>query len=268
MPSAKPDDSGHRAGSPSAPARALAATTGLVVCTIPTFNEAENILPLARELMAFGPQVQVLVIDDHSPDGTWRVVEEALASEPRLFLLHRTQEKGRGRAGRDGFVEALRMGARIVIEMDADHSHQPSFVPTLIERLDRRGAEVGLVLGSRGAPGGKDAQRGRARQLLTLAANLYIRLLLGVHVKDCNSGFRCWRAETLRAIEVEKTFSPGSAIVQELLFKTARKKIGIAEMPIEFRNRLHGESTLTLRILFQGYTTVLKLRWLAITGRL
>lgn len=247
---------------------ALPAATGRVVCTIPTYNEAENILPLARELLALGPQVQVLVIDDHSPDGTWRVVEAAREHEPRLALLHRTADKGRGRAGRDGFVEALRMGAHIVIEMDADHSHQPRYVPALIERLGRRGAEVGLVLGSRGVPGGKDAHRGVARQLLTRAANLYIRLLLGVSVHDCNSGFRCWRADTLRAIEVEKTFSAGPAIVQELLFKTARKRIGIAEVPIEFTNRLHGQSTLTLRILLQGYTAVLKLRWLAFTGRI
>jgi dolichol-phosphate mannosyltransferase len=268
MSSAAQHDSGPSADPPPESAPALPATTGRVVCTIPTFNEAENILPLARELLALGPQVQVLVVDDDSPDGTWRVVERARAGEPRLFLLHRTTERGRGSAGRDGFVEALRMGARIVIEMDADHSHRPSFVPALVERLDRRGAEVGLVLGSRGAPGGKDAQRGRARQLLTLAANLYIRALLGVRVRDGNSGFRCWRAETLRAIEVEKTFSRGAAIVQELLYKTARRRIGIAEVPIEFENRLHGESTLTWRTLVRGYTTVIALRWMAITGRI
>ncbi len=243
-------------------------SSGLVVCTVPTYNEAANILPLAEELLALGDEFEVLVIDDHSPDGTWKIVEEAAASEPRLHLLHRTSDKGRGAAGRAGFVEALRMGAKIVIEMDADHSHQPKFIPQMIARLERRGEEVGLVLGSRGVAGGRDAERGLLRQLLTKCANLYIRVLLGVPVIDCNSGFRCWRADTLRAIQVDQAFSIGPAIVQELLFKTAAKKIGIAEIPIEFANRLHGQSTLTLRILLQGYTTVLKLRWLAITGRI
>jgi dolichol-phosphate mannosyltransferase len=244
----------------------IPASLGCVVCTLPTYNEAENILPLAYELLALGPEVYVLVIDDDSPDGTWCVVAEAAQGEPRLRLLHRKSDRGRGRAGRDGFVEALRMGARIVVEMDADHSHQPQFVPLLIERLKRRGFEVGLVLGSRHVAGGKDADRGLLRQTLTKLANQYIRVLLGVTVRDCNSGFRCWRAETLRAIRVESTFSQGPAIVQELLFKTARARIGIAEVPIEFQNRLHGQSTLTLRVLLQGYTAVLKLRWLAFTG--
>lgn len=238
-----------------------------IVCTVPTYNEAGNIEPLAKELIGLGPTVRVLVIDDHSPDGTWKLVEEMGESEPRIRCLHRTEDKGRGRSGRDGFVEALAMGADIVIEMDADFSHQPSYIPALIERL-RADDKTGLVLGSRGVAGGKDADRGFLRQLITKGANLYIRLLLGVPVRDCNSGFRCWDAKTLRAIDVGSTFSAGPAIVQELLFKTARAGIGIGEVPIAFVNRFEGESTLTLRILLTGYATVLKLRWMAITGKL
>ncbi|HVS17421.1 MAG TPA: polyprenol monophosphomannose synthase [Planctomycetota bacterium] len=242
-----------------------------VVCTVPTYNEAENIVPLARELLALGPEFEVLVVDDDSPDGTWRLVEEERAREPRLHLLRRTNERGRGAAGRDGFVAALDMGADVVIEMDGDFSHQPRFVPALLARLeepDAGGREVGLVLGSRAVRGGSDRDRGALRQLVTRAANLYIRLLLGVPVHDCNSGFRCWRSSTLEAIDVAATFSRGPAIVQELLFKTARAGIGMAEVPIEFVDRVRGESTLTLRILAQGYTTVLGLRWMALRGRL
>jgi dolichol-phosphate mannosyltransferase len=238
------------------------------VCTLPTYNESANILPLARELLALGPDFHVLVIDDNSPDGTWKIVGEAARSEPRLHLLHRTRDKGRGNAGREGFVEALKMGAAIVVEMDADFSHQPRFVPALIERLKTGGDSLGLVLGSRAVEGGLDADRGLTRRLITKAANLYIRLLLGVRVRDCNSGFRCWRRETLERIRVEEAFSPGPAIVQELLFKTARAGIGIAEVPIEFANRLHGQSTLTVRTLLSGYTAVLKLRWMSLCGRL
>src|SRR5262245_54813422 len=153
-----------------------------IVCTLPTFNEAANILPLCRGLLALGPDLRVLVVDDNSPDGTWKLVAEAGLAEPRLLVLRRTIDRGRGRAGRDGFVEALRLSADVVVEMDADHSHQPRYVPALVARLLDESAPVGLVLGSRAVAGGLDADRGLARRLLTRAANLYIRVLLGVRV--------------------------------------------------------------------------------------
>jgi dolichol-phosphate mannosyltransferase len=261
-----PGSSGSEMRTPSDPP--CHPTAARVVCTLPTYNESRNILPLVRDLLALGPSFQVIVIDDDSPDGTWRIVGEAAQHEPRLRLLHRTRDKGRGNAGREGFVEALKMGASIVVEMDADFSHQPRFVPALIARLEEGPGPVGLVLGSRAVEGGLDADRGLTRRMITKAANLYIRVLLGVSVRDCNSGFRCWKRETLERINVREAFSPGPAIVQELLFKTARAGIGIAEVPIEFSNRLHGQSTLTVRTLLSGYTAVLKLRWMSLCGRL
>lgn len=246
----------------------LANQEAAIVCTVPTYNEADCILDLCRELLALGPNVQVLVIDDDSPDGTWKLVEEAGQAEPRISVLHRTEDRGRGRAGREGFLRALEMGAEIVIEMDADFSHHPRFIPSMVERLNQAGSEVGLVLGSRAVEGGTDNDRSFARQWVTRLANGYIRVLLGVPVSDCNSGFRCWRRSTLERIDVDKTFSPGPAIVQELLFKTARAGIPIAEVPIEFIDRVRGESTLNMGILLQGYTMVLRLRWMAICGKL
>ncbi len=239
-----------------------------VVVTVPTYNEAGNVGPLLDQLLALGPGFHVVVIDDDSPDGTWRIVAERAAADPRVHLIHRTADRGRGRSGRDGFVRALAMGARVVIEMDADLSHRPSYIPGMIRRLNGGPTPVGLVLGSRATDGGKDADRGALRRWITRVANLYIRVVLGVSVRDCNSGFRAWKRETLEAIRVAETFSPGPAIVQELLFKTARAGIGVAEVPIEFQNRLHGESTLTFRLLLQGYFTVLKLRWMSWTGRI
>src|SRR5258708_22477308 len=168
-----------------------------VVCTLPTYNEAQNILPLAREILALGPDFRVLVMDDDSPDGTWKLVEEAARTEPRLGLLHRTQDKGRGRSGRDGFARALALGADVVVEMDADFSHQPRFIPELVRALGPDGSPQGLVLGSRAVAGGMDADRGWTRRLITKLANLYIRIVLGVGVHDCNSGFRSWRPSTL-----------------------------------------------------------------------
>lgn len=255
-----------QAPSPSSPGSDLPK----VVCTVPTYNEAENIVDLTRELLALGPNFEVLVIDDDSPDGTWKLVAAESESEPRVHLLHRTTDRGRGRSGRDGFVRALELGADIVVEMDADFSHHPRFIPAMLASLNTpaNGSEIGLVLGSRAVSGGSDADRGALRQFVTVLANLYIRILLGVPVKDCNSGFRMWRASTLRRIRVEQTFSPGPAIVQELLYKTARAKIPIREVPIEFKDRVRGESTLTLRILMQGYTTVLELRGMALLGKL
>ncbi len=243
-----------------------------IVCTVPTYNEAENIVELTHALLALGPRVEVLVIDDDSPDGTWKLVAEEARRDPRVHLLHRTSDRGRGRSGRDGFCRALELGADAVVEMDADFSHHPRFVPAMLAALEAdpaAGSEpVGLVLGSRAVEGGSDSDRSAPRRFVTVLANLYIRLLLGVPVKDCNSGFRVWRASTLRRIRVEETFSPGPAIVQELLFKTARARIPIREVPIEFKDRVRGESTLTLRILMQGYTTVLRLRWMALCGKL
>lgn len=239
-----------------------------VVVTVPTFNEAGNIELLIDELLALGPGFHVLVIDDDSPDGTWRIVGERAAREPRVELMHRRTDRGRGRSGRDGFVRALAIGAPVVIEMDADMSHHPRYIPDMIRRLNGGSPPVGLVLGSRATAGGKDADRGAARRAITLLANAYIRIVLGVPVRDCNSGFRAWKRETLERIHVEDTFSAGPAIVQELLFKTARAGIGIAEVPIEFQNRLHGESTLTFRKLLMGYFTVLKLRYHSWIGRI
>ncbi|MBL8862794.1 MAG: glycosyltransferase [Planctomycetes bacterium] len=239
-----------------------------VVVTVPTYNESQNVGPLLDELLALGPGFHVIVIDDDSPDGTWRLVAERAARDPRVHLIHRRADRGRGRSGRDGFVAAIALGPEVVVEMDADLSHQPRYIPQLIRRLHGGPTPVGLVLGSRGAPGGKDADRGLARRAITKLANLYIRVVLGVPVRDCNSGFRAWKRETLERIRVAETFSAGPAIVQELLFKTARAGIGIAEVPIEFQNRRHGASTLTFGKLLTGYFTVLELRWKSLTGRL
>lgn len=239
-----------------------------VVVTVPTYNESGNIGILIDELLALGPGFHVLVVDDDSPDGTWRIVAERAQQDARVELLHRREDRGRGRSGRDGFVRALEIGAPVVVEMDADLSHQPKYIPDMIRRLNGGPTPVGLVLGSRATGGGKDADRGALRRVITKLANLYIRIVLGIHVRDCNSGFRAWKRTTLERIAVGETFSAGPAIVQELLFKTARAEIGIAEVPIEFQNRRHGESTLTIGKLLTGYVTVLKLRYLSLIGRI
>jgi dolichol-phosphate mannosyltransferase len=239
-----------------------------VLVTVPTYNESENIAELVAAILRELPHCDVLVVDDHSPDGTWKLVEGLSAAEPRVHLLHRTSDKGRGHAGRAGFVWGLERGYDVLFEMDADFSHPPRYLPQMLARLDQPGAEVGLVLGSRGVAGGSDADRGGLRRLITLAANLYIRIALGISVRDCNSGFRAWRAEALRAAGVATAFSSGPSLVQELLYKAVRARVRVAEIGIEFIDRRRGTSTLNMRLLLRGYFTVLKLRWMALTGRL
>ncbi len=255
--------------SPKAPALPASARGLSIVCMVPTYDEVENILLLARELLALGPEVSVLVVDDDSPDGTWKLVRDA--GEPRLALLHRTTDRGRGSAGRAGYARALELGADLVVEMDADFSHHPRFVPAMVARMLEPlddGSEVGLVLGSRGVSGGTDLDRGVLRRWITLLANFYIRTTLGVRTRDCNSGFRCWRRSTLERIDVGGLREVGPAIVQETLFKTARAGIAIAEVPIEFVDRERGDSTLTIAILLRSLGIVMLLRLRAMTGRL
>jgi len=249
---------------------AKATTLRNVVVTVPTWNEALNVESLVAALLALNGEAspyvyEVLVADDDSPDGTWQLVARQCELDMRVHLLHRKSDRGRGRAGREAFLKALDMGADAVIEMDADFSHPPRYIPEMVSKLD---AGYDLVLGSRGVAGGKDLGRPLTRRSVTKLANLYIRLLLGLTVRDCNSGFRAWRASALRAIRVEKTVSHGPAIVQELLFKAARARLAICEIPIEFVERERGESSLTLRKLMQGYWMVLRLRWWALTGKL
>ncbi len=236
-----------------------------IVVTVPTWNESQNVGPLLDALLALGERYQVLVADDDSPDGTWKLVARRAEHDGRVHLLHRRTDRGRGLAGRAAFLKALEMGCDAAIEMDADFSHPPRFIPPMVAKLEEG---YDLVLGSRGVAGGKDLGRPLFRRVVTKLANLYIRVVLGLSVRDCNSGFRAWRASALRAVRVEETVSPGPAIVQELLFKARRAGLRIHEVPIEFVERERGTSTLTLRKLLQGYWMVLRLRWWAITGKL
>ncbi len=235
-----------------------------IVVTVPTYNEIENIESLARAILEQDPRIEVLVADDDSPDGTAAAVAALAAREPRVHLLLRRQDRGRGRAGRDAFAWALAHGADLAFEMDADWSHDPSHLPAMIAALQRHD----VVLGSRQVPGGADIGRPALRRWLTRLSNLYVRLLLGVPVRDCNSGYRGFRASALRAIDVERAFSPGPAIVHELLYKARCRGLSIAEVPIRFRERERGSSTLTFATLLRSYVAILRLKVLGVTGRL
>ena len=224
---------------------------------IPTYNEKENIRTLIDEILKLKiKNLHIVVADDNSPDGTWKIVQDISKNKKNVHLLLRTKNKGRGAAGRDGFIYCLKHGADIIVEMDADMSHDPKYIPSLIEELKN----ADLVLGSRRVEGSKEIGRSKFRKFITLGANLYIRLMLGLNVKDCNSGFRCFKREVLEKINLEKLESKGPAIVQEVLFKAHLKGFEIKEIPITFFNRTRGHSKLGIPQLAQGYFMVLKLK--------
>ena len=232
---------------------------------IPTYNEKENIKNLIDKILKLKiKNLHIVVVDDNSPDGTWKIVQDISKKNRNVHLLLRKKDKGRGAAGRDGFIYCLKHSADIVVEMDADFSHDPKYIPSMLEELKN----ADLVLGSRRIKGGNDVGRGFLRKLVTLLANLYIRLTLGLKVKDCNSGFRCFKREVLEKIDPEKLESKGPSIVQEVLFKAHLKGFRIKEIPIVFINRTKGRSKLGIPQLIAGYFMVLKLKILSMLGKL
>lgn len=228
-----------------------------VVVMIPTYNEAGNAAALIDEILALGvPGLEILVVDDESPDGTSALVDELARTRPALRLLRRPPPRGRGLAGRDGYLAALASGAEFVVEMDGDFSHRPRHIPELLSAMD----SADLVLGSRLAPGGGDRERSAFRRLLTALSGAWARVLLGVPVADVNSGFRCFSRAALEAVSPATLVSAGPAIVHETLLRASRAGLRVREVPIDFAERRSGESKLGARELAAGWLAILRLR--------
>lgn len=212
---------------------------GKVLVTVPTYDEAESIAALIADILSRGAHYEVLVADDDSPDGTWRLVADLAAHDPRVHLLHRTAERGRERAVRDACVRALALGADAVVEMDADYSHHPRHIPKLLQALEH----ADVVVGSRQAPGGLDLGRSRPRVWLTRARCALARRMLALTVRDCSSGFRAFRREALQRMGVEHARAVGPSLVHELLLRAQRAGLRVVEVPIAYRARELGRST-------------------------
>lgn len=227
------------------------------IVVVPTYNEAPNLERLVAAIHAAIPDCGILVVDDESPDGTGRLAASIAERDPRVAVIRRAPPRGRGLAGRDGYLEALARGAEAIFEMDADFSHDPALLPRLLAELER-GADV--VLGSRFVSGGSDLDRGVVRRTITLLANRFIRTVLGVPVGDCNSGYRGFRRAALLAIDPASLTSTGPSIVQETLFRAHRAKLRLVEIPLVFVDRRSGESKLGLGLLLDGYFMVLRLK--------
>jgi dolichol-phosphate mannosyltransferase len=231
--------------------------------TLPTYNERENIERLIGEIRRQEPDIGIIVADDDSPDGTWKIVREIAKHDPKVFLLRRTQNKGRGAAGVEAFQFALARQADVIIEMDADFSHDPQHIPTFLEKIK----DFDVVIGSRTVAHGQDLRK-LLRKSLTLLSTFYVRAVLSLPIKDCNSGYRCFRSDVLKAVNLSSILSTGPSIVQELLYKAYLKGFSIAEIPIVFVDRQAGKSNLNLVKLIQGLFMVLKLKGQHLMGRL
>lgn len=229
-----------------------------VSIVLPTYNEADNISKVINLIKSLHPGWSILVIDDSSPDGTAGVVEDLKIKLNNIRLVKREEERGRGLAGVCGFELALREGSDLIVEMDADMSHHPRYLAELV----REAGNNDVVIASRYIEGGGETGRPLLRRLISRLANFYLRLVLGVSVRDWTSGYRCFRREAVQAI-VTDIKSKGPSIVEEVLFKIKKKGFKIKEIPIIFYERERGESKLNLKILFKTllYPIYLRLKF-------
>jgi len=227
------------------------------IAMVPTYNEALNIEPLLREILGQGPEVGAVVVDDNSPDGTAAIVERLAKEDPRVRLILRKEERGRGTAGIVGFRYAVRQGIPFIIEMDADFSHQPFYISSFLRQMD----DCDLLIASRLVPGGGERGRHFLRRWITRLANFYIRLILGLPVRDCTSGYRVFRREVLEDIDLDQIMSKGPSVVEEVLYKAHKRGFRIKETPYILEERKAGQSTFNRRIMLDALKKMPAIRW-------
>jgi len=215
---------------------------------VPTYNERENLPVLLQQLMQIA-NVRVLVVDDQSPDGTGAIADELAARHAdRIDVMHRTGRRGLGRSYVDGFRSALTSSADVICQMDADLSHDPAHLPALIAAT----ARADLVLGSRYVKGGAIVNWPLRRLLLSRFANRYIRLVTRLKVRDCTTGYRCWRRAALADLPIDRISSDGYSFLVETLYMAARRGARLFEEPITFVERRQGESKLSGAVIFES----------------
>lgn len=231
---------------------------------VPTYNERENIVRLIQSVLAQDPRLDVLVVDDGSPDGTGRIADEIATAEPRVFALHRPRKMGLGTAYLAGFKWALERSYEYVFEMDADFSHDPGHLPQFLAAIE----SADLVLGSRYRHGKVTVVNWPiGRLMLSYAANVYARFVTGLPLYDATGGFKCFRRAVLEAIDLDDVRSNGYSFQIEMSFRAWRKGFRVVEIPIVFHDRTEGESKMSRKIVREAVTMVWRLRWWAIRGR-
>ena len=232
---------------------------------LPTYDEADNLEALVAAVRRpLPPGHRILVVDDSSPDGTGQIADRLAAEGDDVEVLHRPVKEGLGPAYLDGFRRALAGGADLIVQMDADFSHEPAYLPRLLDASRR----ADLVVGSRYVPGGGVTHWGPVRRFISRAGSVYARLLLGVPIRDLTGGFKCWRRDALAAIDLDAIRSRGYAFQVETTYRAIRAGFHVAEVPITFRERRVGASKMSRDIVAEAVWRIPWLRAAAMAGRL
>jgi len=231
---------------------------------IPTYNESENIEELTHRIFDLGLDLEILVVDDNSPDGTGEIAKRLAAEDRRIHVLHREGKLGLGSAYVEGFKYALSNGYDLVFEMDADLSHDPSYIPDFLNKI----SEYDVVLGSRYLTGVNVVNWPLKRLLLSYYANRFARLVTRLPVRDSTGGFKCFRREVLESIDLDKISSEGYAFQIEMSFLAWKKGFRICEIPIIFYDRRRGRSKLSSKDAREAAWMIWKLRLLSLLGML
>lgn len=222
---------------------------------VPTYNERDNLPPLVAKLLALPARLDLLVVDDNSPDGTGKIADELAARHPEVHVLHRKVKNGLGRAYCDGFAWALERNYEFVFEMDGDFSHNPEDIPTFL----RAAESADLVLGSRYCDGIRVLNWPPSRLLLSMTAGLYVRLITGMPFTDPTGGFKCFRRRALQAIDLSAVRSNGYNFQIELTHKIWRQGLKVVEVPIIFTDRFQGSSKMSRAIVYEAVFMVWRL---------
>ena len=228
-----------------------------VLIVVPTYNERDNVDEVVAQFLAPLPGAELLFVDDNSPDGTGARLDELAAANPRVHVMHRPGKLGLGTAYLDGFRWGLDRGFDFLFEMDADFSHDPSYLPGMLERA-KAGADV--VVGSRYVDGGGTRNWGRGRKLISRGGSLYARTILGVALRDVTAGFICYRRSALEAIDLAAITSNGYSFQIEMKYRALQAGLTVVETPIVFVDRRIGQSKMSRTIFVEAMTKVWKLR--------
>ncbi|HWB41000.1 MAG TPA: polyprenol monophosphomannose synthase, partial [Gemmatimonadales bacterium] len=235
-----------------------------VLVVVPTYNEAVNLPLIVPQILAQDSRIDVLVVDDNSPDGTGRMADEMAAAEPRIHVLHRPGKSGLGKAYIAGFQWALERDYEFVFEMDADFSHDPKFLGVFLEAAK----DADLVIGSRYKTGVNVINWPISRLLLSLGANQYARWVTGLPIEDSTGGFKCFRRRVLEAMDFDRVRSNGYAFQIEMSFRAWKKGFRLVEIPIVFTDRVEGQSKMNKRIVREAIWMVWWLRVKSLAGQL
>ena len=231
---------------------------------IPTYNEKENVRSLAVAVLAQHPDINILFVDDNSPDGTGLIIDDLVSENDRIHVLHRSGKLGLGSAYREGFTKALALGADYVLEMDADFSHDPGTLPLFLSAIK----ENDLVVGSRYLNGVSVVNWPIRRLMLSYFASVYTRWITGLQLRDCTSGFKCFRRATIEAIDLSQVKSDGYSFQIEMNYLCMEKGFRIAEVPIIFIDRHAGSSKMSGAIVREAILMVWKLRLRTVISQL